>query len=209
MCVAACSNLCQVNAWQHVQACLTLVLSAATRLLKSPEDLTAQADRSDHFLMTVARFCTISTVAAISKTVLGKLNSTTVVDDDRYKNLIQLIKYRPESKPLLTVSNHCSTLDDPTLFATLVPWSVDLRPKQMRWTICSEELCFMNAFTSMFFGSGKVLPIRRGGSIDQPLLLNFSRRLAAGRTVQTGHVGGRMGKNEAQIGSLKWGVGKM
>jgi hypothetical protein len=32
----------------------------------------------------------------------------------------------------------------------------------------------------MFFGSGKVLPIRRGGSIDQPLLLNFSRRLAAG-----------------------------
>jgi monolysocardiolipin acyltransferase len=55
--------------------------------------------------------------------------------------------YRPESKPLLTVSNHCSTLDDPTLFATLVPWSVDLRPKQMRWTICSEELCFMNAFT--------------------------------------------------------------
>jgi hypothetical protein len=77
-----------------IQACLTLVLSAATRLLKSPEDLTAQAYRSDHFLMTVARFCTISTVAAISKTVLGKLNSTTVVDDDRYKNLIQLIKYR-------------------------------------------------------------------------------------------------------------------
>jgi hypothetical protein len=30
-----------------------------------------------------------------------------------------------------------------------------------------------------------------------------------GRTVQTGHVGGRMGKNEAQIGTLKWGVGKM
>jgi hypothetical protein len=80
--------------YSTIKACLTLVLSAATRLLKSPEDLTAQADRSDHFLMTVARFCTISTVAAISKTVLGKLNSTTVVDDDRYKNLIQLIKYR-------------------------------------------------------------------------------------------------------------------
>lgn len=76
----------------------------------------------------------------------------------------------------------------------------------------------MNAATSAFFGSGKVMPIERGGGIDQPLLLKFGRRLAAGswchvfpegRTVQTGHTGGRMGKNEAQIGTLKWGVGKL
>lgn len=83
------------------------------------------------------------------------------------------------------VSNHVSTLDDPALFAALVPWSINLRPhlvrdqaavlppcprppsptprhphdltnkpQQVRWSICSQEICFKNDALATFFGAG-------------------------------------------------------
>jgi monolysocardiolipin acyltransferase len=69
----------------------------------------------------------------------------------------------------------------------------------------------------------QALPICRGGGVDQLLLLDAARRLAAGgwlhvfpegRVVQTGQLGldeltTRSKELEANIGRLKWGVGKL
>lgn len=67
---------------------------------------------------------------------------------------------RPEGEPLLTVSNHASTLDDPAVVAVLLPWDVVLRPRLMRWSVCSQEICFETPAISSFFGAGKV-PLAR------------------------------------------------
>ncbi|CAM9269692.1 unnamed protein product [Choristocarpus tenellus] len=134
-------------------------------------------------------------------------------------SLLYSMNLRPDGEPLLTVANHASTLDDPALFAAMMPWDVTLRPSRMRWTICSQEICFETAAIAAFFGCGKVLPIHRGGGLDQKPLLDFARRLAAGdwchvfpegKTVQTGTLGGRLDEEKvAKVGRLKWGVGKM
>lgn len=200
-----------------------------SRKLKSSYDLADMADKEDPWPIKFARFVVIGGVAIFSKALLFGLNDTKLKRDEHYTHLVHLLKYRPPGLPLLTVSNHCSTLDDPAVLGALVPLSVDLTPKQMRWTLCSQEICFMNAFTSSFFGVGKVMPIERGGGIDQELLIKFARRLTAGdwchifpegRTVQTGKLGGRMigpghtgvvpGVPEgSKFPTLKWGVGKL
>ena len=64
------------------------------RCLKAPEELEAHADRGDTWLMSVARFCTIANVAALSRTMLNRLNTTTIKKDAAYEYLIQTIKYR-------------------------------------------------------------------------------------------------------------------
>ncbi|CAM9263716.1 unnamed protein product, partial [Phaeothamnion confervicola] len=192
--------------------------SRISRTLKSPQELSDNADRPEGILLTVARALVIGTVTGISRTFLFGLNRTKVVEDDRWRRLVELVEHRPPGTPLLTVANHNSTLDDPTLFAAIIPLRLIVQPSLMRWCVCSEEICFANAGLSAFFGAGKVMPIARGPGVDQKLLLDFARRIAAGdwcsifpegKTVQTGHLGGRTGTRAQEIGRFKWGVGKL
>ena len=70
-----------------------------------------------------------------------------------------------DTETLLTVSNHCSTLDDPVLFGCLMPGLKSWNYEHLRWSLCSQEICFKNPFLAAFFGGGKVLPIKRGEAI--------------------------------------------
>lgn len=47
-------------------------------------------------------------------------------------------------------------MDDPAVVAVLLPWDVVLRPRLMRWSVCSQEICFETPAISSFFGAGKV-----------------------------------------------------
>ncbi|CAM9998346.1 unnamed protein product [Pylaiella littoralis] len=188
------------------------------RRSRSPKDRCDDATEPDPVLLQGARSAVMTTVAVLSRAVLFGLNNTRLVKDERYARLVDLVRDRPEGEPLLTVANHASTLDDPALVAVLLPWDVVMRPKLMRWAVCSQEICFETPAISSFFGAGKVLPIERGGGLDQKLLLNFSRKLAAGgwchifpegKTVQTGTIGGRSPPASKDLGLLKWGVGRM
>ncbi|MFN9939423.1 MAG: hypothetical protein ACK56I_08100, partial [bacterium] len=74
-----------------------------------------------------------------------------------------------------------------------------------------------------FMGVGQTLPVWRGGGIDQPLLLDMARQVAAGnwahifpeaRVVQSGDLGQdpitkRSEDELRRLGLLKWGVGKL
>ncbi|CAM9446285.1 unnamed protein product [Chrysoparadoxa australica] len=189
-----------------------------TSKLKAKARLTEASDEPEAPLLSVARCFIFGTIATMSKVLLEYLNETSVHDDQHHKYLVSRVLYRHRGQPLLTVSNHASTLDDPTLFSALMPLKYAIRPKFMRWTVCSEEICFENAAVSSFFGAGKVLPIARGAGIQQLLLMDYTRRLVSGewchlfpegRTVQTGKVGARGGTRGKAIGSLKWGVGKV
>eukprot|EP00577_Skeletonema_sp_RCC1716_P014847 CAMPEP_0113386028 /NCGR_PEP_ID=MMETSP0013_2-20120614/7788_1 /TAXON_ID=2843 ORGANISM="Skeletonema costatum, Strain 1716" /NCGR_SAMPLE_ID=MMETSP0013_2 /ASSEMBLY_ACC=CAM_ASM_000158 /LENGTH=463 /DNA_ID=CAMNT_0000268837 /DNA_START=446 /DNA_END=1837 /DNA_ORIENTATION=- /assembly_acc=CAM_ASM_000158 len=89
----------------------------------------------------------------------------------------------PQQRGLLTVSNHRSLFDDPGILSCLLPLPIAIQPHHQRWGICSQEYCFNDALPSYikgYIGAGQVLPICRGGGINQQLLLDFGRHLANG-----------------------------
>ena len=112
-------------------------------------------------------------------------------------------------------------LDDPVLLANILPFTMSMQPKFLRWGICSQEYCFnpkLPGILQAFFGSGNVMPIKRGGGINQKLFFNFAHRVAAGEWChifpeggiwQRNELGGRENGTENQFGRFKWGVGKL
>ena len=106
-----------------------------------------------------------------------------VKEDEHYAHFVATVRRRDPGVPLITVSNHRSMLDDPFLMASVLPLQMSYQPRYLRWGICSQEFCFNPKLTSIigvYSGLGKVMPIWRGGGINQKLLLNFARRAAAG-----------------------------
>jgi monolysocardiolipin acyltransferase len=90
---------------------------------------------------------------------------------------------RQPNQGLITISNHRSLFDDPGIVSCLLPLPQAIQPKYNRWGICSQEYCFNDALPGIikgYIGAGQVLPICRGGGIDQKLLLDFGRHLACG-----------------------------
>ena len=115
----------------------------------------------------------------------------TVLDDDRTSSLLlpdEVEKNDPKRKQrrrrgMITVSNHRSLFDDPGVVSCLLPLHIAIQPRYNRWGICSQEYCFNSALPGLikgYIGAGQVLPIHRGGGIDQALLYNFAYRLAQG-----------------------------
>ena len=107
-------------------------------------------------------------------------NEFKVVKNCNYDNLINTIRSRETNVGLITVSNHGSTIDDPTLFGSMLPFDLAMNPSKLRWTLCSQEICFKHPAVAALLGAGNVLPIRRGGGVDQPLLLNLAHKVAQG-----------------------------
>ncbi|CAN0355969.1 unnamed protein product [Pylaiella littoralis] len=173
----------------------------------------------ESFLMKTSRVFTFVAGTAAFSFLMHVVNTFELKEDEHYEKLLGLVKDRPKGVPLLTVSNHCSPLDDPGVLVGMLPASVTVRPELMRWTICAQEICFKWASAGTGFGSAKVMPIARGNGIDQRLLLNFYRRLLGGgwchifpegHCEQDGSLGGRpAGLSRDKHGRLKWGVGKM
>lgn len=50
----------------------------------------------------------------------------------------------------------------------------------MRWSMCSEELCFFNPAVGAFMGAGRVLPVKRGGSVFQKVLVDYQQAMDRG-----------------------------
>ncbi|KAL1288713.1 hypothetical protein AAHE18_20G004000 [Arachis hypogaea] len=122
------------------------------------------AARAEH-LGGVPRKLVIGAVGAFAKTVSCLMNRTTVHNAD---TLFRLVRSRTPGVPLITVSNHMSTLDDPAM------WGFRGFPifntKLARWVLTAEDICFKNAVHSYIFRvhtfpEGKVYqddaPIRR------------------------------------------------
>jgi len=99
--------------------------------------------------------------------------------------VLSVSQNRGRGVPLLTVSNHMSTMDDTAVIASLAPFSLLASPdncrsivqsvvhavslRRIRWGWCAQEICFSNPFIGLFFRLGKVLPIVRGKGFMQPV----------------------------------------
>jgi monolysocardiolipin acyltransferase len=90
------------------------------------------------------------------------LYSCTRLSVENFEYLEQALK---ADRPLITITNHHATIDDPLLFGLL---NIEaLKSDRMRWSLGAQEICFKNSIFSRFFSAGRVIPIVRGAGIYQ------------------------------------------
>mmetsp|Transcript_64122 Transcript_64122/g.171645 ORF Transcript_64122/g.171645 Transcript_64122/m.171645 type:complete len:370 (-) Transcript_64122:220-1329(-) len=180
-------------------------------------------DEADPLVLRAARWLVIMSVSLVFRTALTMLNTFEVDRDQHFARLLQLVESRPPGSALITVSNHSSTIDDPTLLVASMPWRVLIDTSKIRWVFCTQDICFRRPILAGIASAGKVLPIKKGGGIDQPLLAEVQRRIAQGcwlhifpegkvnqcRQLGIGHYDNRTATTAAEIGRMKWGVGKL
>lgn len=125
------------------------------------------------------------------------------------EKLHEVLLHRPENKPLITVSNHVASMDDPLVIASLLPPSVLLDARSLRWTMCATDRCFKNPVTSAFFQCVKVLPVSRGDGIYQKGMDMAVSKLNSGGWVHIFPEGSRSRDGGKTMGSAKRGVGRL
>ncbi|KAI4327885.1 hypothetical protein L6164_020296 [Bauhinia variegata] len=160
------------------------------------------AARAGH-MRGIPRKLVFTAVGAFAKAVASLMNSTYVHNAD---TLIRLVRSRPPGVPLITVSNHMSTLDDPVMWGFKGFPSSD--SKLARWVLAAEDICFKNAVYSYFFRLGKCIPITRGGGIYQEHMNEAIERLSDGAWLHT-FPEGKVTQEDASIRRLKWGTASL
>ncbi|KAL4197994.1 hypothetical protein AMTRI_Chr03g137990 [Amborella trichopoda] len=160
------------------------------------------AARANH-LGRLPRRLLFGTVGAFAKLFTSFLNSTHIHNPE---TLIQLVKHRPIGKPLITVSNHMSTLDDPFMWGFKGFPSMDANIG--RWVLAAEDICFKSTLMSYFFRLGKCIPITRGGGIYQEHMNEALDRLIEGEWLHT-FPEGKVCQDYGPIRRLKWGAASL
>ena len=92
---------------------------------------------SDKFHQTLS----IGFTGACVNIFMRVLNKTTKYDEIK---LIDAVYNRPSTTPLITVSNHASTFDDPFLIGVTMPFTRILQVDKMRWGFCAADVCFQD-----------------------------------------------------------------
>ncbi|CAL9003352.1 unnamed protein product [Prunus brigantina] len=125
------------------------------------------------------------------------------------EKLHDAVLHRPKGQPLITVSNHVASMDDPLVLAALLPRHVLLDAQNLRWTLCATDRCFANPATSAFFRSVRVLPVSRGDGIYQKGMDTAISKLNQGGWVHIFPEGSRSRDGGKTMGSSKRGVGRL
>ena len=123
----------------------------------------------------------------------------------------KLTTERKPNRPLITVSNHQATLDDPLLFSALTSQVGVKQSKNQRWTVGAAELCFGGMIVGAYCQLCKVLPVVRGIGIWQPMMddaVNVLQRKGFDNWV---HIfpEGRVHQVRGELLRFKWGVGRL
>mmetsp|Transcript_19776 Transcript_19776/g.33222 ORF Transcript_19776/g.33222 Transcript_19776/m.33222 type:complete len:270 (-) Transcript_19776:737-1546(-) len=149
-------------------------------------------------------------VALGSRFVCSVLNHTEIVNHERF---LEAAMSRPAGQGLITVANHTSTLDDPSLPCVMLPLSFILSEHQHhsnRWVFCAKDICFKNAFLSAAFRCGKTLPLERGGGLEQRTMDVAAYKVRNGEWIHTFPEGKVNTKTpDGEMLPFKWGVGKL
>ncbi|KAL3692496.1 hypothetical protein R1sor_006147 [Riccia sorocarpa] len=151
----------------------------------------------------IQRRFVLSTVGACARLFTSVLSRTRV---HNLQTLLDLVQSRPRDTPLVTVSNHMSTLDDPLMWGIKgLPMT---NPKLSRWTLTAEDICFTNPLFSYFFRLGKCLPIRRGAGIYQPYMEDALDVINKGDWLHT-FPEGKLSQEDGPMRRLKWGTASL
>ncbi|XP_020579437.1 N-acylphosphatidylethanolamine synthase isoform X2 [Phalaenopsis equestris] len=160
------------------------------------------AGKADH-LGGIPRALVIASVGALAKMFTSFLNSTHVHNAE---TLQRLVHCRSPDRPLITVSNHMSTLDDPLMWG--FKGFPTMNAKLARWVLAAEDICFKNAIYSYLFRLGKCIPITRGGGIYQDNMNEALDVLINGGWLHT-FPEGKICQESVPIRRLKWGTASL
>ncbi|XP_057961144.1 uncharacterized protein LOC131153106 [Malania oleifera] len=164
------------------------------------------AAEEDPVIVRMLQSLAVPVIGNVCHVFMHGLNCVQVYGAEK---LHQALLHRPDRKPLITVSNHVASMDDPLVIASLLPRSVLFDAHILRWTLCATDRCFTNPVTSAFFRCGKVLPISRGEGVYQKGLDMAVSKLNTGGWVHIFPEGTRSRDGGKTVGSAKRGVGRL
>ncbi|KAJ1942914.1 Lyso-phosphatidylcholine acyltransferase [Kickxella alabastrina] len=149
-----------------------------------------------------------SAVVGVSTTAMGVLLSLgfkRVVVEDLHK-LTDIIEDPLRSRPVITIANHESTLDDPIMWGVM-PMRMRWNPDYSRWTLGARELLYKNPVLNGFFALGQTIPTVRGDGIYQLAVEIGLRKLAENKWVHVFPEG--IVNQSGRMLRFKWGVGRL
>ncbi|GAX73579.1 hypothetical protein CEUSTIGMA_g1030.t1 [Chlamydomonas eustigma] len=155
----------------------------------------------------IGRAFTLGIISGACKLVLNVINTTSVENHDIW---LKHVMNRELGRGLITISNHTTLVDDPGVISAITPWWYFWSEPQhhgMRWSMCAKEVCFKNDLLRQFFANGKVMPIVRGGGVDQPVMTTAANQVATGGWLHVFPEGRIM--MTGKLGPFRWGVGKV
>ncbi|KAB7496223.1 Tafazzin [Armadillidium nasatum] len=159
--------------------------------------------KKTHFLFKIRSMFIVPIVGTFSRIILGWCNNLQVHNRETLRKLIRSEKRKA---PLITVSNHTSCIDDPSIWASL-RWRDLWSSHTMRWSLAAHDICFTNRIYNWFFSSGKCVPIVRGNGVYQKGMDFCVDRLNEGSWV---HIFPEGKVNlTLEVMRLKWGVGRL
>ncbi|KAJ2032376.1 Lyso-phosphatidylcholine acyltransferase [Coemansia sp. S610] len=143
-------------------------------------------------------------VSTCTMSLFHMLGFRKVVAEDLHK-LTDIIE-GPRDRPVITIANHESTMDDPTMWG-LMPRRMRWNPDYTRWTLGAQELLYKNPPLNAFFALGQTIPTIRGDGIYQLAVEIGIQRLRENKWL---HIfpEGKVNQDET-IGRFKWGVGRL
>uniref|UniRef100_A0A0A9VT80 Tafazzin family protein n=1 Tax=Lygus hesperus TaxID=30085 RepID=A0A0A9VT80_LYGHE len=142
-----------------------------------------------------------SVVVLLAKYAFHSLSLVNVYNLDRLVKALE----RPKGIPLITLSNHISTIDDPVMWSPLK--NKYLTQKDIRWSLVAHEVCYTNTPLAYFFMLTRSVPIVRGDGVYQEGVNFAIERLSQGDWVHVfpeGRINDKM-----EYTRFKWGVGRM
>ncbi|KAG2316139.1 hypothetical protein Bca52824_019261 [Brassica carinata] len=172
-------------------------------LLRFSKDLTAEEESA---LFRMLQAVAVPLIGNACHVFMNGLNRVQVYGLEK---LHDALLNRPKNKPLVTVSNHVASVDDPFIIASLLPPKLLLDARNLRWTLCATDRCFKNPVTSAFFRSVKVLPVSRGEGIYQQGMDIAISKLNSGGWVHIFPEGSRSRDGGKTMGSAKRGIGRL
>ena len=142
-----------------------------------------------------------SIVKGVSMGVMRGLNRLTFIDRHHWETA-----FAQQERGVLTFSNHVSLFDDPLLIANLGRTKYE----ELRWIGADDHNFFGTPVKGFVYSAGKVVPLNRGGGLNQPGFDHLLERLRLGDWVHIFPEGGRTRDPKALLKkTFKRGIGKL
>lgn len=148
-------------------------------------------------------FLVLSTACTLSKIFLQRFTSTRLVNE---QTLYDLVEDRDAEKPLITLANHHSCLDDPVIWGML-KWKNIFNTRKNRWTLTAQDICYTTKFHTTMFSLGKGIPVIRGDGVYQKGMDFAVERLKNGEWIHV-YPEAKVNAEKKQL-RFKWGIGRL
>uniref|UniRef100_A0A0N5C0D5 Tafazzin family protein n=1 Tax=Strongyloides papillosus TaxID=174720 RepID=A0A0N5C0D5_STREA len=134
-------------------------------------------------------------------TIRGGVNKVHVNGKEKFLKCLE-----DRSRPLITMSNHRSTIDDPLMWAAMLTYPEFRRNiSRFRFVLAASNICFTNPTFTVFFSSGRCVPCVRGEGVFQQGVDFCIEKLNENEWV---HVFPE-GRVETKPIRHKWGIGRL